>query len=1410
VELLAEDFLDRKRRGERPTLQDYLDRHPELAGEIRDLFPALLMMEDLGESAGGTTGSLAADGVAVGTGLERLGDYRILREIGRGGMGVVYEAEQVSLGRNVALKVLPPQILRDAQQRHRFEREARSAAKLHHSNIVPVYGVGEHEGTPYYVMQFIQGRGLDEVLEELKRLKAGGGRPAAAGGGELEGSRRDVTAADIARSLLTGRFEADEMGERTDPLGDAAATTPADAPPGPAGGPTDRSGAPAGRGRLADSSSLSSSSVLLLGSGQGAVPRRSRSKKPTYWQGVARIGVQVADALEYAHKQGVLHRDIKPSNLLLDTRGTVWVTDFGLAKASDQPNLTHTGDILGTLRYMPPEAFEGKSGAQGDVYSLGLTLYELLALRPAFGEKDRGRLVHQMTTEAPERLGRLNREVPRDLETIVHKAIERDPSHRYATAGELGADLQRYLDDEPIQARRATTAEQLLRWARRNPGIAVLSGALAAVLIAVAAISLVVAGRMSRLAEEKSRAARDAETARQQAQVNAQEADAQRRRAEASFARAKRAVDDSFTRVSESKLLDVPGLQPLRLDLLNSALAFYDEFLKEREGDAELQAELLQTRLRTGRILSMLGRDFLSKLGRDDDARVAFQAAADGYEQALRAHPDDLELKAGLAEALFWVALYSTHTFRDARIQAFRRPIALLEGVIAARPGEARYKKDLSRDYNFLGKVVGPGIDPIAASDAYERCVTLQLELADQTPDDADVLQGLGASLQDLANSSLWGSAAQRTRLIRQALEFSRAALRAHPNDDNLLRQLSTLTSDLAWGLWAQGQREEAVEELRGVLALLEPKARANPAVSGPLFGYRVVAGNLASLLKQWDRTDEAAGVQRRAFALAETLARENPEAVATQATFIEVACDAAAGLRDLTRPDEAIRCLMAGRAALDRVPRETGDSLVEDATNRLRFAALMAECKPALAADERAAREDLLDQAMASLRRAAAAGWRDAATLKAAAIYEAIRGRPDYPALLAAVGSAPRAPAPVAAGRPADLDRPKPTLAALARSPERRLARARILAAIGQLEAAAGRSAKGLEYLRQALPLQQQLVAEQPADVERREDLAGIQLSLGKTLADVGRADSAIAPLEAARGLYEALGGDSRGKTRWRDDRVATLMALGRAYSTLNHPVASAAAWDLARSELTQVIEERPEDPQRWIDRALCFIQRRQETLAASDLWRAVSLDPGADSWSRPVLWASLVLFSGEAEEYRRGCRRLLERFGQTSDAMSTLYLAITLGLGEDAVDDWARVLQNTQGAVNGWSLVKPSYIYHNLALVCLRAGRLEAALRALNDSDRLGSSWPAHTLNDPVRAIVCHRLGRHAQARAALERARQWAARNEKKGPPNLNSSFNSLDLVGDWYRHLILLREAEALIVYDPIFPADPFAR
>jgi hypothetical protein len=312
---------------------------------------------------------------------------------------------------------------------------------------------------------------------------------------------------------LTGRFESAAQDGDPEPAGHPDRTTTfaaaAAAVPTPASDPA----IPPTSGRSSDSALLTSSAVSILRKSQGA-------RDLTYWQGVARIGLQVADALEYAHKQGVVHRDIKPSNLLLDARGTVWVTDFGLAKAADQQDLTHTGDILGTLRYMPPEAFEGKSDHRGDIYALGLTLYELLAFRPAFGAKERGRLVRQVTSEEAERLSKLNPEIPRDLETIVHKAIDREPGRRYQAAGELAADFQRFLDDEPIEARRISLRERGWRWCRRNPAIASLAAALAFLMVGATVVSVLAATYFERTAANERAARRQADDARRARELN--------------------------------------------------------------------------------------------------------------------------------------------------------------------------------------------------------------------------------------------------------------------------------------------------------------------------------------------------------------------------------------------------------------------------------------------------------------------------------------------------------------------------------------------------------------------------------------------------------------------------------------------------------------------------------------------------------------------------------------------------------------------------------------------------------------------------------------------------------------------------------------------------------------------------
>jgi WD40 repeat protein len=355
-------------------------------------------------------------------------------------------------------------------------------------------------------MQFIPGTGLDVVIDELARVGSGA---STLGGSTPAAPARRREASAIAQSLLSGaRYDANDL----DP---AQTWDAAEVPPG----------------TLAASATSAVSSPVNL-PGQSDMLSGSTARKLTYWQSVARVGVQVADALAYAHKQGVVHRDVKPSNLLLDLAGTVWVTDFGLAKADDQQNLTHTGDIIGTLRYMPPEAFDGKADARGDIYSLGLTLYELAALRPAFDEKERNKLIKQVTGGEPEAVGRVRKGVPRDLETIIHKATDREPARRYQKAEELADDLRRFLDDQPVRARRISSVERVTRWARRNPGVASsLASVVAIFLTAFVLVSwsywraedaLTEEARQRRIAdearEEEARQRRLADEARDKAQ----------------------------------------------------------------------------------------------------------------------------------------------------------------------------------------------------------------------------------------------------------------------------------------------------------------------------------------------------------------------------------------------------------------------------------------------------------------------------------------------------------------------------------------------------------------------------------------------------------------------------------------------------------------------------------------------------------------------------------------------------------------------------------------------------------------------------------------------------------------------------------------------------------------------------
>jgi serine/threonine protein kinase/WD40 repeat protein/Flp pilus assembly protein TadD len=511
VAKLADEFLARYRRGERPSLTEYAEKYPELAAQIRDLFPPLMVMEEFGSVEEPRTGPVPGIHLNRADVPQQLGDYRILREIGRGGMGVVYEAVQESLGRHVALKVLPSHGLLSPTHLERFRREARAAAQLHHSNIVPVHGVGEHDGVHYYAMQYIQGQGLDEVLKEVIRLRGKVRSQKTEDSGqksEDRGQRSEIEYVERSRELCASLAEELLSGH----LGEARTCSSG-------GAPLDKSKDAANRGPEGSPSRPTKD-------GSTSKTELTAQSEAQYFRSVAQMGVQVAQALDYAHKQGITHRDIKPSNLLLDTRGTVWITDFGLAKAEGSDELTRTGDIVGTLRYMAPERLNGRSDSRSDVYGLGVTLYELLTLRPAFEEPNRPQLIEQITRDDPPRPCGVDRSIPHDLETIILKAIAKEPGRRYSTSGELAEDLSRFLAGEPVRARRIGLGERAIKWVKRRPAVAALLAVSAAAVLVLTIGTLIYTARLGAAIQDARNA--EQEKTRQLAVSQVKEAQARR------------------------------------------------------------------------------------------------------------------------------------------------------------------------------------------------------------------------------------------------------------------------------------------------------------------------------------------------------------------------------------------------------------------------------------------------------------------------------------------------------------------------------------------------------------------------------------------------------------------------------------------------------------------------------------------------------------------------------------------------------------------------------------------------------------------------------------------------------------------------------------------------------------------
>ncbi len=503
LDQLLEDFSRRIQAGENIDDDALIAAHPDYAEALRRLLPgmrALIAFAASQSASGRDPTSSTVDSPASGV----LGDFRILREIGRGGMGVVYEAEQISIGRSVALKVLPFASMLDERRLARFHNEVRAAGQLHHTNIVPIHAVGSDRGVHFYAMQLVKGQPLSAIIADLRASRPGTlspeevvrlSEPSPWGGSETSGSEFPgrVLGSPPPRRLVP-RLRPSQRAQREG----ESRTTPV-----------------RGRDEKVDPSSLSP-----VRGGEGRVrgssdttPRAALSTLqtttgPAYFKTVAQLAIQAAEALEHAHACGVIHRDIKPSNLLVDSSGKLWLADFGLARIESEIDLTMSGDMLGTLRYMSPEQTRGVRAVldhRTDIYSLGVTLYELLSLEPAFTAPDRQQLLRQITDEEPSALRRVNPTIPADLETIVQKAMAKDTGCRYATAQALVDDLRRFLDNRAIEARRPSLAELAAKWTRRHARLIGFAIAALAIISVVSGLGILLTLRAYR-SEARQRA----------------------------------------------------------------------------------------------------------------------------------------------------------------------------------------------------------------------------------------------------------------------------------------------------------------------------------------------------------------------------------------------------------------------------------------------------------------------------------------------------------------------------------------------------------------------------------------------------------------------------------------------------------------------------------------------------------------------------------------------------------------------------------------------------------------------------------------------------------------------------------------------------------------------------------------